>query len=133
MFMLACGAAVMYLEKERRLKNKKAMLGKKLPPLDSLDNAARRFLIAGFPLLTLGVATGTVWAKRLEWGAPLEQLRIGLSYMSWLLFAVVLLLRVVSGWRGRRAAYGTIVGFGFVMLVLLFYIVRPMLGAGAGG
>ncbi len=133
MLLLACGAAIMYLVQERRLKSKKAMLGKKLPPLDSLDRAAHRFLIAGFPLMTLAVVAGTVWASRLEWGAPLEQLRIGLGYLAWLLFAAVLLLRVVGGWRGRRAAYGTVAGFALTLLVLVFYMVRPMLSAGAGG
>ncbi|MEA2751833.1 MAG: hypothetical protein QOI41_5976, partial [Myxococcales bacterium] len=29
-----------------------------------------------------------------------------------------------AGWRGRRAAYGTIAGFGFAVLVLVVYLVR---------
>jgi ABC-type uncharacterized transport system permease subunit len=36
----------------------------------------------------------------------------------------VLLLRAAAGWRGRRAAYGTIAGFGFALLVLLVYLLR---------
>jgi len=36
----------------------------------------------------------------------------------------VLLLRAAAGWRGRRAAYGTIAGFGFALLVLLIYLLR---------
>jgi ABC-type transport system involved in cytochrome c biogenesis permease subunit len=47
-----------------------------------------------------------------------------LGYVTWLLFAGVLLLRAAAGWRGRRAAYGTIAGFGCAMLVLLFYLLR---------
>jgi len=131
LFLLACGAAVMYLVQEKRLKNKKAMLLKRnkggLPPLDSLDKAVHRFLLAGFPLLTLGVATGTVWAQRLESGSPDELLRAIFGYATWLLIAGVLLLRVAAGWRGRRAAYGTVAGFACALVVLVIYLVRPML------
>jgi len=45
------------------------------------------------------------------------------------LFAAVLVLRAVAGWRGKRAAYGTIAGFVFAVLVLVVYLVR---GAGGG-
>ena len=38
-------------------------------------------------------------------------------------------LRVAAGWRGRRAAYGTIAGFGFTVIVLLLYLVRAPAGA----
>ena len=38
---------------------------------------------------------------------------------TWTLFAAVLLLRAGAGWRGRKAAYGTIAGFSFAVLVLL--------------
>jgi ABC-type uncharacterized transport system permease subunit len=137
LFLLACGAAVMYLVQERRLKDKKAMLfnkGNGLPPLDSLDKAVHRFLIAGFPLLTIGVATGTVWAGRLEGGSIDEILRAVLGYATWLLIAGVLLLRVIAGWRGRRAAYGTVAGFACAFAVLLVYVFRPFLrAAGAVG
>ena len=136
LFLLACAAAVMYLVQERRLKDKKALLfGKKtgLPPLESLDKATHRFLIAGFPLLTLGVLTGTVWAGKLEAGSIDEILRAVFGYATWLLIAGVLLLRVIAGWRGRRAAYGTVAGFACAFAVLLVYVLRPILKAGNMG
>jgi len=132
LFLLASGAAVMYLVQERRLKDKKALLLKKssgLPPLESLDKAIHRFLIAGFPLLTLGVLTGTVWAGKLEAGSIDEILRAIFGYATWLLIAGVLLLRVIAGWRGRRAAYGTVAGFVCAFAVLLVYVLRPFIKA----
>jgi ABC-type uncharacterized transport system permease subunit len=134
LFLLASAAAVMYLIQEKRLKNKKAVLLEKnsgLPPLDSLDKATHRFLMAGFPLLTLGVLTGTVWSEHLETGSLDEILRAVLGYATWLLIAGVLLLRVLAGWRGRRAAYGTVAGFLCAFAVLLVYLFRPMLKAAA--
>ena len=133
LFMLACAAAVMYLVQERRLKKKRAPGARGLPPLDALDRAEHRFLLAGFPLLTLGVATGTAWASQLERGSIDEVLRSIFGYATWLLIAGVLLLRVVAGWRGRRSAYGTVAGFVCAAMVLLIYLVRPLLYASAGG
>lgn len=129
MFLLAGGAAVLYLVQERRLKSKRLPEGG-LPALDALDRAVHRFLVAGFPLLTLAVATGTVWAKTFEVGSPQEIVRNALSYATWLVFAAVLGLRIVGGWRGRRSAYGTVAGFACVVLVLALYVARPLFARG---
>jgi ABC-type uncharacterized transport system permease subunit len=134
LFLLACGAAVMYLVQERRLKQKKSLLLSKkggLPPLESLDKAVHRFLIAGFPLLTLGVITGTVWAPKLEAGAVEDVVRTAFGYAMWLLIGGVLVLRAI-GWRGRRSAYGTVAGFLCAMVVLGIYLVRPFLNNTGG-
>lgn len=125
LFMLACGAAIAYLVQEQRLKKKDlAGIFQRLPPLDALDKAEHRFLLLGFPLLTLGILTGTVWARKVEVGSPADTARAILGYGTWLLFAGVLFLRAVAGWRGRRAAYGTIAGFALAIVVLAFYLWR---------
>lgn len=132
LFLLAGGTAGMYLIQERRLKSKKALLSKgRLPPLDSLDKAAHRFLMAGFPLLTLGVVTGT--AHTLQLGKTLAQLTTILGYITWIVFASVLLMRVLAGWRGRKAAYGTLAGFSLASVVLLVYVLRPLWLTTGGG
>ncbi len=127
LFTLAFGAAVLYLVQERRLKNKQlGGVGQRLPPLDALDKAELRFLLAGFPLLTIGILTGTIFARRVEFGSGADQLRAVFGYLTWVVFAGVLLLRVVAGWRGRRAAYGIITGFAVAMLVLALYLIRSL-------
>lgn len=130
LFVLAGAAAVLYLMQERRLKQKRAA-GLGLPPLDALDRAEHRFLIAGFPMLTIGVLSGTFWAKQLEFGTPDEVARIVFGYATWLLTGSVLLLRAAAGWRGRRAAYGTIAGLVFAMAVIAVYLTRPNIPAAA--
>lgn len=125
LFSLAFSAAALYLVQERLLKRKQIDgVFKRLPPLDVLDRAEHRFLLAGFPLLTIGIITGTLWARRVEMGAPAEVLRAVFGYVTWLVIAAVLFLRAAAGWRGRRAAYGTIAGFGFAVVVLVIYLVR---------
>lgn len=125
LFGLAFSAAALYLVQERFVKQKRIDgMSRRLPPLDALDRAEHRFLLAGFPLLTIGIITGTVWAKRVEAGATSDILRAVFGYVTWLVIAGVLFLRAAAGWRGRRAAYGTIAGFGFAVLVLVVYLVR---------
>ena len=125
LFMLAFAAAVAYLLQERRLKQKNLEgFFRKLPPLDALDRAEHRFLLAGFPLLTAGILTGVYWAHDVETGGAIYVARAVFGYTTWLLFAGVLLLRAAAGWRGRRAAYGTIAGFSFAVLVLVVYLLR---------
>lgn len=126
LFLLAGGAAGLYLVQERRIKAKKLPAARSvLPPLDTLDRAVHRFLVAGFPLLTLGIISGTYWAQKLETGSPDEVMRTIFGYATWLLIAGVLLLRAAAGWRGRRAAYGTIAGLACATAVLVIYLVRP--------
>jgi len=131
LFGLAFSAATLYLVQERLLKKKRIDgVFRRLPPLDQLDRAEHRFLLAGFPLLTIGIITGTFWARRVEMGAPQEVLRAIFGYVTWLVIAAVLFLRAAAGWRGRRAAYGTIAGFGFAVLVLILYLVRAPAASG---
>jgi ABC-type uncharacterized transport system permease subunit len=126
LFLLAGGAAALYLVQERRIKEKRRTLkANSLPALDTLDSAEHRFLVAGFPLLTLGIVTGTYWAHKLEVGSPEDVMRTVFAYATWLLIGGVLLLRAAAGWRGRRSAYGTILGLAFETAILILYLVRP--------
>jgi ABC-type uncharacterized transport system permease subunit len=123
LFLLASGAAAMLLFQERRLKAKRgASVFGRLPPLDALDRASHTFLLGGFLFMTIGVAIGTVWVSKLHVGSPAEFVRMLLGYVSWGIFSGVLLLRATLGWRGRRAAYGTLAGFACALLVILLYL-----------
>ncbi len=125
LFVLAFAAAVAYLVADKQLKKKKvAGVVSRLPPLDVLDRAEHAFLLAGFPLLTVGIITGALWAERVESGSVVDVTRSLFGYATWMLFAGVLLLRAWRGWRGKRAAYGTIAGFAFAFVVLVIYLVR---------
>jgi ABC-type uncharacterized transport system permease subunit len=125
--LLAALAALLYLFQEKRIKQKRHAITN-LPPLDTLDRAEHKFLAAGFLLLTLGVLSGTYWAHRFELGGAEELTRAFLGYLMWILIGAVLLLRSV-GWRGRRSAYGTLVGVVLATVVMVLYMVHPTLDA----
>ncbi|HEX9618765.1 MAG TPA: cytochrome c biogenesis protein CcsA [Polyangiaceae bacterium] len=124
LFLLAGGAGAFYLVSERRLKQKRSGGKSRLPPLDALDLTEHRLLLAGFPLLTFGAISGAVFVAQLGAIEEGTLLRAALSYVTWTLLAVMLTLRVVAGWSGRRAAYGALAGAACLLLVILLYALR---------
>lgn len=81
------------------------------PPAEVLDRINYQAILIGFPLLTLGIITGAVWANY-AWGSywswdPKETW----SLIVWFIYAAFLHARLTRGWAGRRAAILSIVGF----------------------
>jgi cytochrome c-type biogenesis protein CcsB len=119
-FALACCSGVIYLIQERLVKSKRiGAFSQRLPSLEILDEINYRSLTVGFPLLTVGIVTGAVWAEY-AWGAywswdPKETW----SMITWLLYAALLHQRLMVGWRGKKAAIMAIVGFGAVLFTFL--------------
>jgi cytochrome c-type biogenesis protein CcsB len=115
-FALACGLGVLYLLQEHAIKSKKhGFLYKRLPALELLDITGYACIAVGFILLTLGLATGFVYARHL-WGRlwswdPKEIW----SAVTWLIYAALLHQRLTIGWRGRRSAIMAIIGFAVVL------------------
>ncbi len=120
LFAVACASGIMYLMQEKQLKTKKpGALYYRLPSLNVLDQINYRALTIGFPLLTLGIITGSIWAQY-AWGAywswdPKETW----SLITWMIYAALLHARFTVGWRGRRAAYISIIGFTAVLFTFL--------------
>ncbi len=119
-FGLAFCIALMYIVLEHQIKKKRfGAVFKRLPSLESLDYLNYLCLKIGFPLLTIGIITGSIWAEK-AWGSywswdPKETW----SLITWFLYAALLHQRLTVGWRGRRAAIMTIIGFlalGFTFL-----------------
>jgi ABC-type uncharacterized transport system permease subunit len=124
LFLLAGASGAFYVVEERRLKQGRFGLSSHLPPLASLDRATHRLLLAGFPLLTFGIVTGSLFIGHLGAATGPDVARLLLGYTSWLVLGVVLIARRLVGWSGKRAAWGTLAGVGCVLLVMLVYVVR---------
>ena len=126
-FALAFAVSLAYMIQEQRLRTRKLSgIFKRLPALDVLDSLGLRLITIGFPLFTVGMLTGSVWAIRSGHGAVTFSPGQGFAVLSWLFFGVVLLSRAAAGWRGRRAAVGTVLGFLCAMAALVGYAVRGL-------
>nr|YP_009106015.1 heme attachment to plastid cytochrome c [Choricystis parasitica]AIT94824.1 heme attachment to plastid cytochrome c [Choricystis parasitica] len=100
----------------------------KLSPLgETIDNYSYRILGLGFPLLTMGILSGAVWANE-AWGSywswdPKETWAL----ITWLVFAIYLHTRLTRGWTGTKPA--AIAACGFVT-VWICYLGVNILGSG---
>lgn len=100
----------------------KNTLGSYLPSTDfltALDNWSYKAISLGFPLLTVGIIAGAVWANE-AWGSywswdPKETWAL----ITWLVFASYLHIRLVKGWSGRGPALLASVGFFFIWICYL--------------
>ncbi|MFP4071295.1 MAG: inner membrane protein YpjD [Desulfovibrionales bacterium] len=102
----AFGAGVAYLYLDKKIKNKSKLLGwtSQIPSLTSFDRVNHFAVSIGFPLYTLGLLSGFIWAK-LTWKTvftwdPKEVATLAI----WFCFAYLFYQRVGLGWKGRKPA-----------------------------
>ena len=107
-------ASMMYLVEERRIKAKlKPGKGTAkwspvdwLPPLDTLERVSVATLEFGFPCMTVGLLIGSVLVQETSLGASyFLDPNIVASFVMWIVYVTLLLVRRGAGLRGRRAAY----------------------------
>ncbi len=138
-FFIAFVASVLYLFKDKQLSEGRLMEGPHQPrdssanatravsrepigvlgkfSLDQLDDLAYKSVAVGFPLLTIGIITGAIWAEA-AWGSywswdPKETW----SLITWLVFLIYLHART-QNWGSSLAAY--IASFGFLSVICTF-------------
>lgn len=116
-FTVAFGTSIMYLI--RKESKDGSFVSRSFPGLSTLDTISYRAIIIGFPIFTIGaIIFGAIWAKY-AWG----------DYWSWdpketwalitfIVYALYLHVRIVQGWKGKIAAWISIIGFLATMFTL---------------
>ena len=112
---------------EGSLPNKSVNGSEGLGLLETLDNLSYRIIGLGFPLLTIGIIAGAVWANE-AWGAywswdPKETWAL----ITWFVFAAYLHARITKSWQGKRPAILASIGF---VVVWICYLGVNFLGKG---
>jgi cytochrome c-type biogenesis protein CcsB len=139
-FTIAFVTAVMYLIQEGQIKKKTlGAIYKRLPSLETLDSLNHHSIIYGFPFLTIGMIAGAMYAQNALGSYWRWDPKEVWTLITWLAYAILLHERLAVGWRGRKAAFMSILCF----LILIFtflggsiwlsdYHSFRNLGAGAG-
>jgi ABC-type transport system involved in cytochrome c biogenesis permease subunit len=142
-FGLAAVIGVTYLLQFKEIKAKHLVFFfTRLPSLQALDVMNSRTVVIGWVLLTIGLAAGAWWvneALQIAPGDPRVQAmsiadpKIFVALLTWALYTFELVARRTIGWRGRRSAYLSALGFAIVLLnfVLVSYFLTESHNFGA--
>ena len=118
---------VLYLIRERRSRpgsdgeatERKSGLLDKLPKQAVLDNLIFKLVAVGFILWTIMIVTGAIWANQ-AWGRYWGWDAIETwSLITWLVYAVVLHLRLTMGFKGKKFAWCAVIA----MPIMLFSLI----------
>jgi ABC-type transport system involved in cytochrome c biogenesis permease subunit len=100
----------------------------RLPSLQTLDVMNSRAVAIGWLFLTLGVVVGAIWTAQARVQAPddpnlmamsLNDPKVLMAVLTWLIYSFAVLARRTMGWTGRRAAWLSALGFAIVLLNFL--------------
>lgn len=102
----------------------------RLPRAETFEYLTYRSVQVGWPLLTLGIFLGAVWANT-AWGSfwswdPKETWAL----ITWLTYTIYLHLRINLGWTGRKSVIASMIGF--AMMLLTYFGVSYLPGLSGG-
>ncbi len=108
---VSCAAAFLYLIAPK-------VRWRGMPAQDLLDEIGYKGIVFAFPLLTIMLVLGALWAD-IAWGKywswdPKETAAL----VTWLIYGAYLHARVTHGWQGKRSAW--LLMLGFVAIVFTF-------------
>jgi ABC-type transport system involved in cytochrome c biogenesis permease subunit len=125
-FALACVIGITYVLLFKEIKAKHlGFFYARLPSLQVLDTMNQRAIIIGWVFLTVGMIVGTLWAAQARGyaaGDPrvqamsLQDPKIFVALVCWMIYSFELFAARRIGWGGRRAAYLSALGFAIVLL-----------------
>ncbi len=118
---LAFATSLMFIYTEKKIKTKAPLTGfqKDFPALGILDKINAFAVMVGFPLFTVGIVSGVIWAGS-TWGKAISgDPKEIISFFIWGLFAWLFYMRTVQGRGGRRPAMLTVWLFGLCLFSML--------------
>jgi ABC-type uncharacterized transport system permease subunit len=127
-FAVAGAAGAMYLLASRRLRTKRLTPGANLGSLERLERLTFLAVTLGFALLTIALVTGLV--RVLGPGNPLgpewyTKPKVLLTFVAWVVYALVLHSPINPSFRGRRTAMLSVVGFMLMIGILIAVQLMP--------
>ena len=121
---IAATQAVLLAIQEYYLRKKQTSLIQTLLPLETMESFLFQTISIGFILLTILLITALIFFHHI-FSFDLIQKTL-LTFISWIIFGVLLCGRYIAGWRGKIAIRGTL--FGFLLLVLAYFGSKILIG-----
>jgi len=113
-------AGFFFLLEHRALKRRRSLAGRfPMPSLEALDRVNRVTLAIGFPLLTLGVLTGSLWLDARTGQIVSGSLHEAWTLIAWMIYLGLVLMRFIGHQGGRQAAASAVAGFVFLLFAVV--------------
>ncbi len=120
-FVYSMILGILYLYLSYELKQKKFnVLFDRLPSLETLNRMNGVCIVAGFALLSLGIATGSIMAVRIWKVFPLLDPKIFLSVVLWVFCIINIVFRHLVRWSGKNMSLLSV--FSFVLIIIIFMV-----------
>ncbi|HXT22348.1 MAG TPA: cytochrome c biogenesis protein CcsA, partial [Thermoanaerobaculia bacterium] len=91
----------------------------KLPPLVVLERMMAGALAIGFAALTAALLDGVLWVRQLAQVDWQHDPMILLTFATWVLYGLALLLRRLRRWQGRQTAMASLAGLAVIVVSLV--------------
>lgn len=115
LLMISAMQAILLAVQEKLIKKKRAaLIMNTLPPLQVMEDLLVQFIVIGFFLLSLSLASGTMFIDDI-FAQHLAHKTI-LSMLAWIIYAILLWGRWAAGWRGKRIIRWALGGFTALLL-----------------
>jgi ABC-type transport system involved in cytochrome c biogenesis permease subunit len=125
-FALACVIGITYVLLFKEIKAKHlGFFYARLPSLQVLDSMNQKAIVVGWVFLTVGIVIGAIWTAQVRGTAPgdprvqnmsLQDPKIMVALVSWVIYSFQAFAARRIGWGGRRTAYLSALGFAIVLL-----------------
>jgi ABC-type transport system involved in cytochrome c biogenesis permease subunit len=113
-------AGFFFLLEHRALKRRRSLAGRfPMPSLEALDHVNRVALVLGFPLLTLGVITGSLWLDARTGQVFSGSLHEAWTMIAWMIYLGLVSLRFLGHQGARQAAASAVAGFAFLLFAVV--------------
>jgi cytochrome c-type biogenesis protein CcsB len=109
-FAISFGISIAYLlQGEKRLSGRHTT--RWFSRVWTLDDINYKMVAIGFPLLTIGIITGAIWAHY-AWGSYWSwDAKETSSLVTWLIYTAFLHARYTHAWQGKKTAILSVAGF----------------------
>jgi ABC-type transport system involved in cytochrome c biogenesis permease subunit len=125
-FALACVIGITYVLLFKEIKAKHlGFFYTRLPSLQVLDSMNQKAIVVGWVFLTVGIVVGAIWTAQVRGTSPadprvqamsLQDPKILVALVSWVIYSFEAFAARRIGWGGRRTAYLSALGFVLVLL-----------------
>jgi ABC-type transport system involved in cytochrome c biogenesis permease subunit len=113
-------AGSFFLLEHRALKQRRSLAARfPLPSLEALDRVNRVALVLGFPLLTLGVLTGSLWLDSRTGSLWSGSMHEAWTLIAWIIYTGLVALRFAGHQGARQAAASAVAGFAFLVFAVV--------------